>query len=95
MPREVRQLSGRTLGSGRLGSTHWKLVVARSVGLVGGGAKEARVEEAEDEDENEAEEKDEDEPAQIPCGSVPSAGHYLCLGPGRAEEGGGGLGWSG
>lgn len=53
------------------------------------------MEEAEDEDENEAEEKDEDEPAQIPCGSVPSAGHYLCLGPGRAEEGGGGLGWSG
>ena len=51
---------------------------------MGGGAKEARVEEAEDEDENEAEEKDEDEPAQIPCSPVPSAGHYLCLGPGRA-----------
>ena len=44
---------------------------------MGGGSKEARVEEAEDEDENETEEKDENEPAQIPGGSVSSAGHYL------------------
>ena len=63
--------------------------------LVGGGAKEARVEEAEDEDENEAEEEDEDEPAQVPCRSVPSASHNLGLRPGRAEQGGRGLGGSG
>ena len=44
---------------------------------MGGGSKEARVEEAEDEDENETEEKDENESAQIPGGSVSSAGHYL------------------
>ena len=60
-----------------------------------GGAKEARVEEAEDEDENEAEEKDQDESAEIPRRPVSSTCHHLCLGPGRAEQGGRRLGRSG
>ena len=46
------------------------------------------MEKAQDEDENEAEEEDEDQPAEIPGGSVPPAGHHLGLGPRRAEQGG-------
>ena len=56
--------------------------------LLGGGAEEARVEKAQNEDENEAEKEDEDEPAKIPGGPVPPAGHHLGLGPRRAEQGG-------
>ena len=56
--------------------------------LLGGGAEETRVEKAQNEDENEAEEEDEDQPAKIPGGSVPPAGHHLGLGPRRAEQGG-------